>query len=112
DAMVHSPGAPRGGSSDRCGAHRAGGNLGPRRDRSAFNVTGASRSCIEHGFYLAGTMTNRSLPDSAPHTSPARPSICRTSAPRLSEAKLSNFSVTGSNLTIALVDQSVNQTLS
>src|SRR5207244_8674923 len=64
------------------------------------------------GSYLAGTITSRSLPDSAPQASPARPSICRTSALRRSEGKLSNFSVTGSNLTIALIDQSVSQTLS
>ena len=62
--------------------------------------------------YFAGTMTSRSLPDSAPQASPVRPSICLTSAPRRSEAKVSNFSVAGSNLTIALIDQSVSQTLS
>src|SRR5437867_9744618 len=64
------------------------------------------------GSYLAGTITSRSLPDSAPQASPARPSICRTSALRRSDGKVSNFSVTGSNLTIALVAQSVSQTLS
>jgi len=78
--------------------------------RGSAAAQAAPRS--SRGSYLAGTITSRSLPDSAPQASPARPSICRTSALRRSEGKLSNFSVTGSNLTIALIDQSVSQTLS
>src|SRR5258706_1039392 len=62
--------------------------------------------------YCAGTITSRSSPDSAPHASPARPSICRTFACSLFDAKVSNFSVTGSNLTMALMLQSVSHTLS
>ena len=41
------------------------------------------------------TTTSLSVPDSAPQTSPGRPSIWRTAAPRLSLGKLSNFSVDG-----------------
>ena len=61
--------------------------------------------------YGAGTITSRSRPDSAPHTSPDRPSIWRTLAPER-PGTLSNFSLTGSKRTIALVLQSVSQTLS
>ncbi len=62
--------------------------------------------------YCVGTLTRRSVPDSAPHTSPLRPSIWRTLARSRLDGKLSNFSVTGSNLTMALRDQSDSQTLS
>ena len=62
--------------------------------------------------YRAGTITNRSTPDSAPHASPARPSICRTVACSRFDGKLSNFCVTGSNLTMAFALHSVNHTLS
>src|SRR5205807_766376 len=62
--------------------------------------------------YCAGTITSRSKPDSAPQASPDRPSICRTLARSWFEGKLSNFSVTGSNRTMALMLQSVSQTLS
>ena len=88
--------------------------LAPRRvaARGAGGGVTAMRMLFAAPGYFAGTITSRSLPDSAPQASPARPSICRTSAPRRSEAKLSNFSVAGSNLTIALIDQSVSQTLS
>ena len=87
----------------------------PRRRVAARGAGGgvtAMRMLAAAPGYFAGTITSRSLPDSAAQASPARPSICRTSAPRRSEAKLSNFSVAGSNLTIALIDQSVSQTLS
>src|SRR6202022_3778471 len=60
----------------------------------------------------AGTITSRSDPDSAPQASPDRPSIWRTLARSWFEGKLSNFSVTGSNRTMALMLQSVSQTLS
>jgi len=83
----------------------APGVLGPQPVRYLLSLFAAPG-------YFAGTITSRSLPDSAPQASPARPSICRTSAPRRSEANVSNFSVAGSNLTIALIDQSVSQTLS
>ena len=56
--------------------------------------------------------TSRSVPDSAPHASPDRPSIWRTAAPRLFDGKLSNFSVAGSKRRIALAMKSVTQTLS
>ncbi len=56
--------------------------------------------------------TSRSVPDSAPHASPGRPSICRTCAFGLSLGKRSNFSVRGSKRRIALVDHSVSHTLS
>ena len=58
------------------------------------------------------TTTSRSTPDSAPHTSPGRPSNCRTDAPRLSLGKLSNVSVAGSNRWMALALKSVTHTLS
>ena len=58
------------------------------------------------------TTTSRSVPDSAPQTSPGRPSSWRTEAPRLLLGKLSNFSVAGSKRTIALARKSVSQTLS
>src|SRR6185437_9841531 len=58
------------------------------------------------------TTTSRSTPDSAPQTSPGRPSSCRTDAPRLSLGKLSNASVAGSNRIMALATKSVTQILS
>src|SRR5438045_1474076 len=67
-----------------------------------------------HDFYphCAGIITRRSTSDSAPHASPERPSIWRTSAFARVDGKLSNFSVAGSNLTMAFAAQSVSHTLS
>ena len=62
------------------------------------------------GVHGPGTITSRSVPDSAPHASPLRPSICRTLASGRFDGKLVNFSVAGSKRTMALLTQSVSQT--
>src|SRR5262249_60081646 len=54
----------------------------------------------------------RSVPDSAIHASPLRPSSWRTLAPGLSLGKLSKVSDSGSKRTTALAAQSVSHTLS
>src|SRR5436853_7102219 len=56
--------------------------------------------------------TSLSTPDSAPHTSPGRPRIWRTSAPVVGNAKTANVSRNGSNRTRALAPQSLRQTTS
>src|SRR5262245_49628996 len=71
-----------------------------------------AKAALARAVRREGTITSRSTPDSAPHASPARPSICRTWAFARVDGKLANFSVSGSNLTMALVVQSVSHTLS
>src|SRR5205814_7007626 len=80
--------------------------------RSASGTWLAAHRATWLAAHGAGTITSRSKPDSAPQASPDRPSICRTLARSWLEGKLSNFSVTGSNRTMALMLQSVSQTLS
>ena len=52
------------------------------------------------------------MPDSGAQTSPGRPRICRTFAPRLSLGNTWNFSVAGSKRTIALAPKSLSHTTS
>src|SRR5205807_1280029 len=56
--------------------------------------------------------TRRSLPDSGAQTSPGRPRIWRTLAPRLSLGNTWNFSVAGSKRTMALALHSLSHTTS
>ena len=56
------------------------------------------------------TTTSLSPPDSAPHTSPARPRIWRTAAPGVGNAKTVKVSVSGSKRTRALLPKSLSQT--
>jgi hypothetical protein len=53
-----------------------------------------------------------SVPLSGSHTSPLRPRICRTLADSRGSAWRSNFSLRGSNDHIALLPQSLVQTMS
>ncbi len=91
------------------GLHRSSGRSALPQPDGARNTGGQSRAPSDQaqdsrggsGYYQTTsssccrqslTTTNRSIPDSAPHTSPGRPSNCRTDAPRLSLGKLSNVS--------------------
>src|SRR5690606_34871114 len=65
--------------------------------------------------YDSGRVRNttiRSVPDSGAHTSPSRPSICRTVAFLRPLGKLSKRRVSGSKRSTALAPKSVTQTLS
>src|SRR5438093_12846469 len=65
----------------------------PRRAK-ARPTGGVVLRCLqelhEHDCQRVGTMTSRSVPDSAPPTSPARPSSCRTLAPSRSDGTITN----------------------
>src|SRR6185437_968181 len=75
-------------------------------------IEGRAESHRDPFAHYSLTTTSRSTPDSAPQTSPGRPSSCRTDAPRLSLGKPSNVSETGSKRRMALARKSVTQTLS
>jgi hypothetical protein len=92
-----------------------GGDVFRRSNRAQRDCASAkwrAARCACAARLQSRTTTSRSVPDSAPHASPGRPSIWRTEAARLLLGKLSNFSVTGSKRTMALAVKSVSQTLS
>src|SRR5262245_23426813 len=78
-------------------------------DRRPAECHARDRYCVA---VVVRITRRRSVPDSAAHVSPLRPSIWRTSEFGLSLGKLSNFSVAGSNRTMLFEVQSLSQTLS
>src|SRR5688572_7654547 len=83
----------------------------PAQSRHRSHEAASRRVTSGRGQFVR-TTTRRSAPDSGAHTSPGRPRICRTLAPRRGLGYDSKRSVFGSKLTSALAPQSLSHTTS